>query len=145
MAAVYVPGGKDEVFEEGLLGWGVGVEFILVGGFEGVELGLFFRGADYGVGGGQAVLCGVFGGSGFAFGGARAGGLLGVELVGADLGCCGHLGAPLLGDFDGFEMRKAAAAGCLWFYGIQCSIVESRLLDWYLCKLLIDYALMDFE
>ena len=40
------------MFEEREFGGGVGVEFVLIGGFEGVELGLFFRGADNGVRGG---------------------------------------------------------------------------------------------
>ena len=50
------------------------MEFILVGGFEGVKLGLFFRGDDDRVGGGKAVFGGVFGGGGFSVWGAGAGG-----------------------------------------------------------------------
>ena len=70
------------------------MEFILVGGFEGVKLGLFFRGDDDRVGGGKAVFGGVFGGGGFSVWGAGAGGELGVELVSVDLCDGGHLGAP---------------------------------------------------
>ena len=63
---------EEQLVEQGLVGWGVGVEFVLVGGLEGVEGGECV--------GGAAELFGVLGDGGFAVGGAGAGGGLGVEL-----------------------------------------------------------------
>ena len=118
MAAVDIPGGEDELLEQGLLGWGVGVEFVLVGGFEGVEGGEFVGGADDGVGGGETVFFGVLGDGGFAVRRAGAGGGLGVELVGLDLCGGGHVGS--LVDLEERGVLLSGFEGSAWGFWGAC-------------------------
>ena len=79
--AVELPGGQDELLGESTLFDGLGVEFFEVAFGEEVVVGGVFGWQQGGLRG-EAVLEGVEGGFGFAGGGARAGGFLGVEAVG---------------------------------------------------------------
>ena len=78
----------------GSLHGGFGEEFGFEGGAELVVFGLFFR-ADDVVGGEEAMGDWVLRDARFGFRGARAGGGLGVDLVGVDLGGGCHLGESL--------------------------------------------------
>jgi hypothetical protein len=102
--------------EEGLLGEGealkgehfLGVPGLVEGEEVGAEVGDFmdFLEADDGEGGGgEAVLAGVLGRAGLAFGGAGAGGTLRVFAVGGELSF-GHVGCILL-----FGIRRRPSAG----------------------------------
>ena len=73
IGAFDVPGGKDELVEQGDLDNVGGVEGVDVGVAEGFELAVFLFVEQDGVPGEKAVLGGVGGGGGFAFGGAGAG------------------------------------------------------------------------
>jgi hypothetical protein len=82
--AAETPFGPGQLAEAGLLGFVGG----LVDGAEAVEEGLEFGGVlhgEEGVAGAEAVGAAVIGDFGFALGGARAGGELGVAAVGVDL------------------------------------------------------------
>ena len=90
--------------EDGVLGEGDardGEEFLGIGGLveldEGVaEVGdvIGVLGTEDGVrGGGEAVFAGVLSGTGFAIGGARAGGISGVGAIGCELRIC-HNNTP---------------------------------------------------
>jgi len=79
--AAEAPGGEDDGLGEDLLAGGGGLEIAEEGVAEGVVFGLVLGGED-GALGGEAVAEGVEAGDGLAFGGAGAGGLLGVGAVG---------------------------------------------------------------
>jgi hypothetical protein len=86
----------DEAVEElafdGTLGPGVGDER----GEVAVELGLLVEG-DKEAGAGETLLAGVGRGFLFAFGGARAGGMQGIQAIGVDLGLGGQGETPFAG------------------------------------------------
>ena len=102
IGAFDVPGGEDELIEQGDLDDVRGVEGIDVGIANGFELAVFFFVEQDGVLGEKAVLGCVGGGGGFAFGGARTGGVLGVGLIGFQLRGGGHFDLLLFV----FEMKK---------------------------------------
>ena len=79
----------DHLFHEDGFQGGGRLEFIEKGGLESVEIFRIFAVEEMG-GGCEAVGDGVAGGFSFAFGGGRAGGLLGVGAIGCDLGFGGH-------------------------------------------------------
>ena len=85
IGALDVPGGEDELGEDGALDGGVGAEFVFVSGGEGGEFLMIFGGEHDGLFCVEAELGGVGCGVGLAFGGAGAGGELGVGLIGFDL------------------------------------------------------------
>jgi len=87
-AALDPLGGDEGVDERELVGVGWKEVEEELGG-EGFELGGIFAGDDVGPGV-DAGLESVEGGSGFAFGGGGAGGFLGVEAIGVDLGLGRH-------------------------------------------------------
>ncbi len=89
--AAEVPGGVDDLIEQGLLEDALGLELAAEVLEEFVELGLFV-GLDDEVLGAEAVGAGVLAGSGFAGFGTGAGAELGVALVGVDAcGAGGHV------------------------------------------------------
>jgi hypothetical protein len=93
--AAETPVGAGHLAEAELLGLVGGLE----GGAEAVEEGLEFGGVldgEDGVAGGEVVGTAVMGDFGFAFGGAWAGGELGVAAIGVDLRLGRH-GAPRRG------------------------------------------------
>ena len=87
--AVVEPHAVDGFVTESVLDVGARAEALLDFADEGGELGGVFAGEDVGVGV-DAEFDGVAGRGGFAFGGARAGGMLRVGDGGGELGWCGH-------------------------------------------------------
>ena len=88
LEAVHVPGGAQELVEGEHFDGSFGAEFLLKLGLELIEF-IAFVFADDKVLGGESVFEGVPGGSGFAFGGARAAGELGIGGVSSDF-CWRH-------------------------------------------------------
>ena len=90
-AGLEAGGAQENVLGEGHALEGeefLGVDGLVDGDEVGSEMGDFvevFEADDGEGGGGEAVLAGVLGGAGFAFGGARSGGLGGVGAVGGEL------------------------------------------------------------
>ena len=81
-------GGEEGLDEEAVFG-GVGLEAVVVGGGEGGEIVEGFAGEEDGFGG-DTEFEGVEAADGFAFGGARTGGFLGVGAIGGELFGCRH-------------------------------------------------------
>ena len=97
-----VPGGEDQLAEQGSFDGREGAEFIGIGRFEGIEFGAVFLGEQHGLGGVEAEFGGVGSGAGFAFRGARSCGKLGISGIGFDLRGGGH---------DGFFSFEIAEGG----------------------------------
>ena len=84
-ATLETPGGADDFDGEGFLEGALGKEIAPETGADCLVFRFLF-GTDEAVHREEAELEGVAGGTGFAFGGDGSGAVLGVELVGGDLG-----------------------------------------------------------